>query len=143
MNRSFLKYACYVLVLVVISGSVGYITGRNAALSTVTIISPVDNEISQSASSNTSNAASTAPGHISFADSASPGSSYTTNDISGAASDTSSDTLSDADSVYITTSGTKYHLAGCSYLKSSKNSIPLSEAIEKGYGPCSRCCKAE
>jgi len=41
--------------------------------------------------------------------------------------------------VYITKTGTKYHRATCSYLRSSKIPIPLSEAIARGYTPCSRC----
>lgn len=40
--------------------------------------------------------------------------------------------------VYVTNSGSKYHTAGCSYLKSS-NAITLSQAKAKGYTPCSRC----
>ena len=40
--------------------------------------------------------------------------------------------------VYVTDSGTKYHKAGCGYLKSS-NKISLSEAKAQGYTPCSRC----
>lgn len=40
--------------------------------------------------------------------------------------------------VYVTRTGTKYHRAGCSYLKSS--SIPMSlENARARYGPCSRC----
>lgn len=40
--------------------------------------------------------------------------------------------------VYITKTGECYHIAGCSYLKSS---IPISleDAKDKGYRPCSRC----
>ena len=40
--------------------------------------------------------------------------------------------------VYITNTGTKYHKAGCSYLKSSKQ-VSLSDAKAWGYEPCSRC----
>lgn len=40
---------------------------------------------------------------------------------------------------YITASGTKYHVSSCTYLKKSMIEISLSEAIEKGYKPCSRC----
>ncbi len=40
--------------------------------------------------------------------------------------------------VYVTNTGSKYHNAGCSYLKSS-NPISLSDAISAGYTPCSRC----
>ena len=41
--------------------------------------------------------------------------------------------------VYITKTGSKYHNAGCSHLRSSKISISLTEAINKGYTPCSDC----
>lgn len=40
---------------------------------------------------------------------------------------------------YVTSSGSKYHIAGCSYLKKSKIEITLSQAVAKGYAPCSRC----
>lgn len=42
------------------------------------------------------------------------------------------------ETVYITKTGECYHIAGCSYLKSS---IPISleDAIAKGYRACSRC----
>lgn len=41
--------------------------------------------------------------------------------------------------VYITKTGTKYHRAGCRYLKDSKIPIKKSEAISRGYTPCSVC----
>lgn len=41
--------------------------------------------------------------------------------------------------VYVTKTGKKYHLENCSSLSSSKKSIELSEAIDKGYTPCSKC----
>jgi len=44
-----------------------------------------------------------------------------------------------AQTVFITKSGTKYHTSGCNYLKSSKFSITLEEAIDRGYTPCSVC----
>ncbi len=40
---------------------------------------------------------------------------------------------------YVTSSGTKYHRAGCSYLKKSKTQMTVSEAKSSGYSPCSRC----
>ena len=40
--------------------------------------------------------------------------------------------------VYVTNTGSKYHVAGCSYLR-SKNSITLADAKTQGYSPCSRC----
>ncbi len=42
---------------------------------------------------------------------------------------------------YITVSGSKYHIDGCSHLSKSKISITLDDAISKGYEPCSRCIK--
>lgn len=44
-----------------------------------------------------------------------------------------------SDTVYITSSGSKYHRAGCRHL--SKSMIPISraEAEAKGYTPCSVC----
>ena len=46
-----------------------------------------------------------------------------------------------SDRVYITATGTKYHLAGCSYLRSGASEIALGDAEEQGYTPCSRCFK--
>lgn len=43
-----------------------------------------------------------------------------------------------SETVYITNTGSKYHRSGCSYLKSSIK-INKSEAIKRGYTPCSRC----
>ncbi len=48
-------------------------------------------------------------------------------------------TYSEDSTVYITKTGSKYHTATCSYLKSSKIPISLSEAAKRGYTPCSRC----
>jgi hypothetical protein len=41
--------------------------------------------------------------------------------------------------VYITKTGSKYHVAGCQYLRSSMISISLGSAIAQGYSPCSVC----
>lgn len=41
--------------------------------------------------------------------------------------------------VYITNSGSKYHTAGCRYLKKSRIPINKSNAINQGYTSCSRC----
>jgi phosphatidylserine/phosphatidylglycerophosphate/cardiolipin synthase-like enzyme len=41
--------------------------------------------------------------------------------------------------VYVTTSGKKYHADGCRYLAKSKIPLKLSEAKAKGYSPCSVC----
>jgi hypothetical protein len=40
--------------------------------------------------------------------------------------------------VYVTRTGSKYHVAGCQYLRKSAIPMKLSEAVE-GYSPCSRC----
>lgn len=44
---------------------------------------------------------------------------------------------------YVTANGTKYHKAGCSYIKNKENlkQIPASEIASTGYEPCSRCFK--
>ena len=42
------------------------------------------------------------------------------------------------DTVYVTRTGKKYHLASCSSLRRSKISVSLAEAKER-YGPCGRC----
>lgn len=41
--------------------------------------------------------------------------------------------------VYITKTGEKYHADGCSSLKKSKIAISLTDAVAKGYEPCSKC----
>ena len=41
--------------------------------------------------------------------------------------------------VYITDTGSKYHRAGCKYLKKSKHAISLKDAKAQGYGPCGIC----
>ncbi len=45
----------------------------------------------------------------------------------------------DAQTVYVTKTGTKYHEDYCSYLEYSKYFISLSKALEYGYTSCSRC----
>jgi exonuclease III len=54
-------------------------------------------------------------------------------------SNTVSIKLGGSTTVYITETGTKYHLAGCGYLSKSKIPISLREACAKGYTPCSVC----
>lgn len=51
---------------------------------------------------------------------------------------TSSRTARTEATVYITRTGSKYHRAGCRYLRQSKIAISLSEA-KKYYDPCSVC----
>lgn len=58
-----------------------------------------------------------------------PTSSETTNSAS---------VITDSYTVYVTKTGSKYHRAGCSYLRKSNMAMDLSEA-RKYYTPCSRC----
>lgn len=48
-------------------------------------------------------------------------------------------TQTEAQTVYITKTGSKYHTANCRYLKYSQFPISLKEAKQKGYTPCSVC----
>jgi micrococcal nuclease len=41
--------------------------------------------------------------------------------------------------VYVTNSGTKYHIEGCSSLRRSSIAATLAEAVRSGYEPCSIC----
>lgn len=43
------------------------------------------------------------------------------------------------DIVYITRTGEKFHRAGCRYLSKSQIPIERTEAINRGYAPCSVC----
>lgn len=43
------------------------------------------------------------------------------------------------ETVYVTKSGTKYHRAGCSHLKSSKIEMDKDAAIAAGYTACKSC----
>jgi endonuclease YncB( thermonuclease family) len=43
------------------------------------------------------------------------------------------------DYVYITVTGTKYHGAGCRYLKGSKRKVTLQDALGKGMEACKVC----
>lgn len=63
---------------------------------------------------------------------------------SGAYSSSSYDYSYDNDdqnsyTVYITKTGSKYHRAGCRYLRSSKIAIDVDDAIAQGYDACSVC----
>lgn len=44
-----------------------------------------------------------------------------------------------AQTVYITKTGEKYHVGDCRYLKYSKYSIDLKNAIQRGYDACGVC----
>ena len=41
--------------------------------------------------------------------------------------------------VYITNTGSKYHMAGCRYLSNSSHAITLEAAVQLGKTPCSVC----
>ncbi|MGE3180955.1 MAG: thermonuclease family protein [Phycisphaerae bacterium] len=41
--------------------------------------------------------------------------------------------------VYVTKSGSKYHLASCRYAKSATRTMPASDAARQGLEPCSFC----
>lgn len=64
---------------------------------------------------------------------------------SNSSSNTSSDSSDDDSStsaeviVHITDYGSKYHAAGCKYLKKSDITISKSEAEQRGLSPCSVC----
>ena len=44
-----------------------------------------------------------------------------------------------SETVYVTDTGSKYHSAGCRYLKKSQSPMSLSEAKRQGYTACSVC----
>ena len=44
-----------------------------------------------------------------------------------------------AQTVYITENGKKYHAKNCSLVKTGKKGIALKEAIKQGYEPCKLC----
>jgi hypothetical protein len=46
---------------------------------------------------------------------------------------------SEAQTVYITKTGSKYHRVSCQYLRKSKFAISIKEAVDRGYEPCSVC----
>ncbi|HZY79290.1 MAG TPA: hypothetical protein VFE50_07200 [Cyclobacteriaceae bacterium] len=46
---------------------------------------------------------------------------------------------SEAQTVYITKTGKKYHRAACQYLRKSQIEISIREAVDRGYTPCSVC----
>lgn len=46
---------------------------------------------------------------------------------------------SQAQTVYVTETGKKYHAKNCELAKTGKKGITLSEAKKKGYEPCKNC----
>ncbi len=45
----------------------------------------------------------------------------------------------DAQTCYVTKTGTKYHMPSCSYLKYSKIAFEFDKVKDAGYTACSRC----
>ncbi len=45
--------------------------------------------------------------------------------------------------VYVTESGSKYHLSTCQYVEDGGIALTLTEAQEQGYEPCKVCCPPE
>lgn len=43
------------------------------------------------------------------------------------------------DKVYVTKNGKKYHRSECQYLKENADEISLSDALNQGLEPCSKC----
>ena len=74
-------------------------------------------------------------------DSAADNPTSTGSSDAGIAADTAGSSTGDSSSVmvHITDTGSKYHSAGCSYLKKSDHEVTLSEAKSMGLTPCSRC----
>lgn len=58
---------------------------------------------------------------------------------SGSSASTSSSSDTQSQTVYVTRTGSKYHRAGCQYLRQSQIAISLSNAKAQGYTACSRC----
>lgn len=56
-----------------------------------------------------------------------------------ASSPSVSQTQNNEETVYTTRTGSKYHGAGCRYLRQSQIAISLSDAISQGLTPCSVC----
>lgn len=48
----------------------------------------------------------------------------------------------EAQTVYVTKTGKKYHSADCRHLSKSSFPISLSDAVNKGYTPCSVCSQS-
>lgn len=71
--------------------------------------------------------------------SASAGGSSGSSGSAGASAASPSSGTSTSQTVYITNTGTKYHRAGCQYLRQSQIAISLSDAKAQGYTACSRC----
>lgn len=71
--------------------------------------------------------------------SGSSGSSGSSNSSGSSSGTTSSTGDTQSVTVYVTRTGSKYHKAGCQYLRESQIAISLSQAKSQGYTACSRC----
>lgn len=60
-------------------------------------------------------------------------------DKTATARDTAAASAPTVATVYVTTTGKKYHNSNCRSVKKSKLPISLSDAIAKGYEPCKLC----
>jgi competence protein ComEC len=59
--------------------------------------------------------------------------------VNAKASTIKSEDVTTSDTVYLTKTGTKYHLDGCTSLRGSKIKSSVKEAKKDGYDPCSKC----
>ncbi len=59
--------------------------------------------------------------------------------FSAALSILSPQALAKSTTVYITNTGTKYHVSSCRHLRRSKKAITISKAKAQGYQPCKVC----
>ncbi|MBO4900279.1 MAG: hypothetical protein J5509_08295 [Lachnospiraceae bacterium] len=83
-----------------------------------------------------------AEGRLPYADAPKPSSSTKTSTSAPAVTNnraSSANQNKTTTTVYITNTGSKYHNAGCRYLKNSKIAIDLADAKEQGYEPCKVC----
>lgn len=65
--------------------------------------------------------------------------SVSTSSSSPSSEESTTNTDTQTLTVYVTNTGSKYHMNGCQYLRQSQNAISLSAAKAAGYTPCSRC----
>lgn len=61
--------------------------------------------------------------------------------INSVSSNSNNETINNTDRrmVYITSTGSTYHIPGCSKLDSTPHSLTITEATNKGYAPCRKC----
>ena len=61
--------------------------------------------------------------------------------INSVSSNSNNETINNTDRrmVYVTSTGSTYHIPGCSKLDSTPHALSISEARNKGYAPCKKC----